>query len=244
MRSFIKKNFSRESKGKLLHLLVYPALLYYKWVKNMPIYLRRGSSDIRVFYHTLIEKEFANPCNIEDPAVIIDAGANIGLTALMFARKYPDAKIIAIEPESSNFGMLIRNTRNHENVTCIKKGLWSSDANLKIENPESEHWGFITTEVPDDESYDLSGISVDTLLKRYAITDIDLFKIDIEGSEQEVFSKNPETWLPKTKWIVIELHAVRQCEKVVTETLGRYNFELVHVNGENRYYANRTLVPA
>jgi tRNA1(Val) A37 N6-methylase TrmN6 len=42
---------------------------------------------------------------------IVDAGANIGMASIFFAQKYPDAKIIAVEAEASNFAMLARNVQ-------------------------------------------------------------------------------------------------------------------------------------
>jgi FkbM family methyltransferase len=58
--------------------------------------------------------------------VIIDAGANIGLSALFFANKYPDAKIFAIEPEETNYKLLELNTKPYNNVCLIKAALWDS----------------------------------------------------------------------------------------------------------------------
>ena len=54
-------------------------------------------------------REFALPVKVE-PKLIIDAGAYTGLSTLYYATKYPGAKIIAVEAESSNFEVLERHT--------------------------------------------------------------------------------------------------------------------------------------
>ena len=41
--------------------------------------------------------------------LIVDLGANIGMSALYFACRYPKAKIYAIEPNNANFSMLKMN---------------------------------------------------------------------------------------------------------------------------------------
>ena len=38
------------------------------------------------------------------------------------------------------------------------------------------------------------------------IDTVDIFKIDVEGAEKELFSANYEKWLEKTNVIIIELH--------------------------------------
>ena len=43
-------------------------------------------------------------------------------------------------------------------------------------------------------------------MEMYGIEKIDVLKIDIEGSEKEVFELGAETWLPKVKTMVLELH--------------------------------------
>ena len=54
--------------------------------------------------------------NVTHPEVIreihqlyIDAGANIGLTSIYFANKFPNAKIVALEPEIDNYIILQKN---------------------------------------------------------------------------------------------------------------------------------------
>src|SRR5712675_1402142 len=66
-----------------------------------PIELRGRTSDINCFQKIFMHREYQSPFDIS-PKLIIDAGANIGLSALYFAVTYPDAIIIAIEPEIHN----------------------------------------------------------------------------------------------------------------------------------------------
>ena len=70
-----------------------------------PVNLRLNTSDIPTFEKIFVHLEYQVD-RIIDPKVIIDAGANIGLSAIYFSNKYPSANIIAIEPETFLFKLL------------------------------------------------------------------------------------------------------------------------------------------
>ena len=65
-----------------------------------PVRLRVRTTDIGMCHEILIKRSYRNDLPAA-PEVIIDAGANIGLTSIFFANEYPNARIIAIEPEAS-----------------------------------------------------------------------------------------------------------------------------------------------
>ena len=176
--------------------------------------LRWLSSDVFVFYHTFIRKEFSIDIELDDIKYIIDAGANTGLTTLYFNYKYPSSKIIAIEPEENNYKLLKSNTKNIDTIFPLEGGVWNKDAFLKITNISGPSWSFRTEEVDENEMYDIQAFSIPTLLEKYSIDKIDLLVIDIEESEKELFKTNTELWLPKTRYLVIELHGV-ECERIV-----------------------------
>ena len=60
---------------------------------------------------------------VERPQVIVDAGANIGLASILFANRYPQAKILAIEPEHDNFNLLADNVRSYDNIVPLQAAL-------------------------------------------------------------------------------------------------------------------------
>jgi FkbM family methyltransferase len=164
------------------------------------------------------------------PKFIIDAGANVGYASVLFANRYPDAKIIAVEPEEENFNLLKQNTVAYPNVTCMQCGVWSRDTYLKIENPLAQHWAFrvIETDCPKDS---FLSVTLTSLLRNANMDRIDLLKIDVEGAELEIFGAvDCANWLDRTDVILIELHG--NCEKVFYKAIEKQSF-LISQLGEN-----------
>ena len=86
------------------------------------VHLRARTSDLFVYDAVLVQKQYQ--CDLPfEPRVIIDAGAHIGLTSAYFADMYPNARIVAIEPEPENFRLLERNIAPYKNVRTIRAAL-------------------------------------------------------------------------------------------------------------------------
>lgn len=170
---------------------------------NRRISCRVATSDIFEYQHLLGPKRD----NIDLPGcprVIVDAGANVGYSVLRFRLEFPDALIIAIEPEPDNISQFKKNCNGDKNIILEQKALWSTRARLRIRSLDASPNGF---QVEEDPGGNVSAISVSNLLVKYKLSRIDLLKIDIEGSEKTVF-ESPETaiWLERVGMILIETH--------------------------------------
>ena len=172
---------------------------------NHPVTLRAGTSDVLAFIQILIDGELDFPMD-EEPATIVDAGANIGLASLYFAHRFPQAKIVALEVDQSNFELLVRNTKAYANITCLKNALWSKQAQLNILNPKDEPWAFRVGEVASDDGTSIPALGVDDLLTEFESGRIDLLKVDIEGAEKEVFQNGTAKWIHRIGVLAVELH--------------------------------------
>jgi FkbM family methyltransferase len=164
--------------------------------------LRPNTSDMDVFQQVFINEEYEFPLD-KAPEVIVDAGSNIGLASIYYSIKYPDAKIIAIEPEDSNFLLLRENIKNYPNIVSTHKALWHTKTRLKISNPLGSKFSF-RVETADD-SQEVISLTMEELMDEYGLSFIDILKMDIEGAEKEVFSQSLK-WLSKVGMIAIELH--------------------------------------
>ena len=81
----------------------------------------------------------------------------------------------------------------------------------------------------------VNGITIDDVLARWGNgTSVDLLKIDIEGAEKELFSAPSDSWLARTRLIIIELHdrMVAGCEQALEEATNGYLF-LKMIKGED-----------
>ena len=106
-----------------------------------PLYLRpKNHEDRYSFYELFLQKQYNFKFDFE-PKLIIDAGANIGYASVYFAIKYPNAKIIALEPSEENFQLLQRNVRNYPNVTPVQCALWKDNNGVVIQNPDAGNRG-------------------------------------------------------------------------------------------------------
>ena len=171
-----------------------------------PIWLRAGTSDIPTFLMVLDGAEY--DVAVERPSVIIDAGANIGLASIWFASRFPEARILAVEPEKSNYDLLVRNVEPYSNVTPIHAAVWTHRGTLAIDDPRQEGaWAFQTRELADSlhPVENVPCLSLADLISDYGLGWVDLLKVDIEGAEKEVFS-SPGEWIGSIGAIAIELH--------------------------------------
>src|SRR5262249_2493770 len=125
-------------------------------------------------------------------------------SAAFFALMFPTASVIAIEPEDSNFGLLLRNTEGL-NVRCIQAALSSEATRVRVVDPGEGHWGFRTEKTNSEDG--LPCVTLDALYQEACGCGMFPFivKINIEGGEHDVFSRNAK-WVQKTGIIIIELH--------------------------------------
>jgi len=206
---------------------------------KFPFDLRIPTSDIEVYKQVFLDLEYnfsANP----HPKTIIDAGANIGLTAIYFANKYPEAKIIALEPENSNYDLLKRNVEPYRNITPVHAALWNSNEIINLVDPGLGKYGFMTE---DNEMSNgaLGGLlnpvqakTVDELIKEFRLEKIDILKIDIEGAEKEVF-EDTSAWIEKIDTLIIELHDHMKAGCSRNFYAGSNGFDSEWRQGENLY---------
>ncbi len=194
-----------------------------------PLYLRSIRADMQSFINTFIEPYLDKKPFLTDAKFVIDAGANIGYTAVLFANWWPEARIISIEPDKENYELTLKNTAAYPNVTVLHGGLWSEAAALKIEAGQED--GFVLRPITQNDSNikpenKVTGISIGQLLKDYHADSIDFLKMNIEGSEKDIFTDRYQYWLPRTKAMLIELHDGKNsgCSKAVFSAVSEYDF--------------------
>jgi len=84
------------------------------------------------------------------------------------------------------------------------------------------------------DSHGITAFSPQTILKINDFPRIDIFKIDIEGSEKEVFESDNTEWLANTNVLIVEVHDKMKSgsSRAVFSAVSRYNYHF-SMKGEN-----------
>ena len=170
------------------------------------IRVRPDTTDLKTFAQIFGELPYEICLPGREPRLILDCGANVGYASILFAKKYPTTKILAIEPDESNFKTLCENLRRFKNVKCLKAAIWGLEKDLRIMNPNTGARSFRVEEVEANYNAQLKGLTIDRLLFESQEEIIDILKIDIEGAEREIFKNGTPYWLKRTRILLIELH--------------------------------------
>lgn len=175
--------------------------------ESKAVCVRLGTTDLKTFSQVFGKLEYDSFNFVRPPEVIIDGGGNIGLAAIFFARKFPSAKIITIEPSAENFEVLKANVAPYPAITAVHAALWNEGGMIDLVDRGSGNWGFETggdgQEHPVVES--VKAMTVSEVINEFGLDHIDLLKLDIEGSEREVMADSAE-WIGKTRMLIVELH--------------------------------------
>ncbi|MFC2080839.1 FkbM family methyltransferase [Bacteroidota bacterium] len=153
-------------------------------------------------YNEIFQEEIYKFKNINPNPVIIDCGANIGLSIIFFKINYPNSHVIAFEPNPKIFKICEKNIASFgiENVELYNFALANREDKLLL-NCEDADGSFLT------ENISIDTVTVKSVrLSNYINTKIELLKIDIEGAEYQVI-KEVESKLELVSNIFIEYHS-------------------------------------
>lgn len=185
-------------------------------------------------------------------AVVVDAGANIGLFALRIARACPEARLVAVEPVPSTCALLRLNLADvaaaaaAEQLRVLEVALGESSGRTVLtaythlsanstgrprEKPAS--WvaamrGAQPDQATADEMLSTSSVEVDVVRLSQVLpqhpTRIDLVKVDVEGAELEVLRGIDDQDWPRIAAVVVEVHDVDGRLEEVERLLTRHGF--------------------
>ncbi len=174
-----------------------------------PVVCRPDSSDLDVFFQVLGDGQYDWLEPSRAPLRVLDCGANIGTATLAILRRWPNATIVAVEPDADNFRLLIENTRHAgDQVIAVQGALWPVPGGVVFDRRpfrDGRQWSLHvraarTDEVPDVSAYDVPG-----LMRRVGWDRVDLLKMDIEGAETPVLESAGQ-WLSGVACLAVELH--------------------------------------
>jgi FkbM family methyltransferase len=157
-----------------------------------------------LFLHDeIIEREIYK-FSTDDPApYIIDGGANVGLSVLYFKQLYPNASILAFEPDPDIFEVLKRNCRSYEfeAVKLSECALWVENGSLGFRK-EGSLGGRLA-----EADNSIADVNVPTQRLRDLLTSkVTLLKLDIEGAETEVLEDCADR-LVNVEKLFVEYHS-------------------------------------
>jgi FkbM family methyltransferase len=148
-------------------------------------FLFHDSASFLDSYKEIFEHEIYRFNPSSQNQVILDCGANIGLSVLFFAKNYPNHTIIAFEPDDVIFDILSRNVKtfNLTNVQLHKKAVWNKEEVLEFftDNGMGARVGYA---YENQEPKKVQSVR----LKDFLANRIDFLKIDIEGAEYAVLT--------------------------------------------------------
>jgi FkbM family methyltransferase len=221
-----------------------------------PIEMRTGSTDAAVVRQIFRNREYDFSGTEQYRAVvaaydrildsgqvplILDVGANIGASSIWFARAFPDARVIAVEPDPGNATICRRNTARLPNVCVVEAAIGSQPGTVSLAGKDA--WAFQT--VRDGDGTIPVRTIQDLVFAAGAQTRLLMVKIDIEGFESDLFADDLH-WIEDVAAILIEPHdwllPGRHTSRSFQRAIAARDFEML-VSGENLIYVAADIMP-
>lgn len=164
---------------------------------------------------------------------VVDLGCNVGVFTLIAAKTANH--VTAVDALSQFLAELENNLRinNCLDKVSIQLALVGSSTGVFSEEKQlqtSPYYG----EAP-------CRLSMNQICRSYRLERIDFLKVDIEGSEFDLFSLNNE-WLERVRTIAMEIHQHFGETDSITELLRRFGFQ-VWLRDKNGYFVDKLMDP-
>ncbi|WP_210502846.1 FkbM family methyltransferase [Nocardioides xinjiangensis] len=176
--------------------------------------LRSHTTDISVLGELLVWDGYERAvAPMPAPRTVLDLGANTGLAALWFLRRWPDAHVVCVEPEVGNVATLRTNLQDLDaRIVPHAVGGTRRTAQLTTTNGE---FAFTITGTA-GQGIPVEVVTMDDVLAVGDLPSIDLLKVDIEGAEAELFA-DCAGWIDRVRWMVVECHGGYDVEQLLAD---------------------------
>jgi FkbM family methyltransferase len=132
--------------------------------------------------------------------LIIDAGANVGYSALYLAELFPDAVILAVEPDRDCVDMIEQNCGANPRILPVHAAVWSHGDGVDLKVRDVGSWANRVTDAGTTPS-----VTLEALIAQIPNAAPFIVKLDIEGAEADVCRASPEA-VSSFACIMIEPH--------------------------------------
>ena len=168
---------------------------------NIKIRYRLNKGDLHSIREIWFQEDYRLPFN-GPSGILLDLGANIGMTSVWLAKRYSFPQVIAVEPDPNN-AALVRQNLDLNGITgqVVEAAIGPMERNVRFDSNELSNLGKLS----ENGSMLVPMISIEGIIKMFKVTSFALIKIDIEGSEKDLFD-GPIEWLKRTEAIIIEFH--------------------------------------
>ncbi len=172
-----------------------------------------------VFKEIFLENFYRNDTwlpAIPEYATVIDIGGNVGYFSFMIASKRSNAKVYAFEPMRRNTEVFRKNIslnkRLEERIILTEAAVTGMQAGMMPIFFDDVNDNSVIASVCSDfsksnnRSVQVPAIRLFDIITQNNIKQIDLLKMDCEGSEYPILYDSPEMIWPLIKCIIIEVH--------------------------------------
>lgn len=141
-------------------------------------------------------------------SVVVDLGANIGVTTTVMARHVPGCRLVAVEAGPSMVEELRTNLTSNglDAVEVVHAAVGDHDGRVRFH--EASAFGHVTD---DPEAHDVDALTLASLAQRCGLDQLDFVKIDVEGFEPQVIAGmgdllsrwSPIVWMELNTWTLL-----------------------------------------
>ena len=194
-----------------------------KYEKKLGLRITDGSS-LSTLYEIFVENVYTIFQDFlpKSESTILDIGAQHGYYSLLCSKQYKCAKIYAFEPLPRNYKIMLSNLELNgtNNVETYQAAVAEESGYLFL----SEE-GDMANIFGEGQQFKCDSLTVDSL--NLNLTEIDIVKIDVEGSEYKVLQGAKRTLCKFRPKVIVETHS-KFLRKQVEDFLNTLGYKLVH----------------
>lgn len=178
------------------------------------------------------------------PALIVDVGANVGASALFFARAYPQARVVCYEPSPTNLGFLRQNTAGLPNIQVFGFGLHDHEETVRLFTGKTQSMQHsLVRNVETTENFENATVkSAIAELQPLTSAGVSILKLDTEGSEVPILT-DLRPMLSSIDLIYVEYHSEQDRREIDALTADHFTMAIARAmlphRGTNVYVAKR-----